>query len=106
MLSKRDAQALVGMFFEEIRRALENGAKVKRSGFGNLDLRDNNQRPGRNTKTGEDIPITAWRVVTSRPVQKLIRLVVTSSPTDEHAEQAITSLNAVCATSHHHPIPH
>ena len=58
-LSKRDAKELVELFFEEIRRALENGEQVKLSGFGNFDLRDKNQRPGRNPKTGEDIPITA-----------------------------------------------
>ena len=65
-LSKRDAKELVELFFEEIRRALENGEQVKLSGFGNFDLRDKNQRPGRNPKTGEDIPITARRVVTFR----------------------------------------
>nr|2IIF_A Chain A, Integration host factor [Escherichia coli] len=70
-LSKRDAKELVELFFEEIRRALENGEQVELSGFGNFDLRDKNQRPGRNPKTGEDIPITARRVVTFRPGQKL-----------------------------------
>ena len=70
-LSKRDAKDLVEIFFEEVRRALENGEQVKLSGFGNFDLRDKNQRPGRNPKTGEDIPITARRVVTFRPGQKL-----------------------------------
>lgn len=70
-LSKRDAKELVELFFEEIRRALENGEQVKLSGFGNFDLRDKNQRPGRNPKTGEDIPITARRVVTFRPVAEV-----------------------------------
>ena len=59
------------MFFEEIRVALETGDSVKLSGFGNFDLRDKNERPGRNPKTGEEIPITARRVVTFRPGQKL-----------------------------------
>jgi integration host factor subunit alpha len=59
------------MFFEEIRATLEKGRQVKLSGFGNFDLRDKNQRPGRNPKTGEEIPITARRVVTFRPGQKL-----------------------------------
>ena len=45
--------------------------KVKLSGFGNFDLRDKKERPGRNPKTGEEIPITARRVVTFRPGQKL-----------------------------------
>ena len=40
-------------------------------GFGNFDLRNKNERPGRNPKTGEEIPITARRVVTFRPGQKL-----------------------------------
>ena len=51
--------------------ALSNGEQVKLSGFGNFDLRDKNQRPGRNPKTGEEIPISARRVVTFRPGQKL-----------------------------------
>ncbi|MGL4601821.1 integration host factor subunit alpha [Plesiomonas sp.] len=70
-LSKRDAKDLVEAFFEEIRKALENGEQIKLSGFGNFELRDKNQRPGRNPKTGEDIPITARRVVTFKPGQKL-----------------------------------
>ncbi|OCN12723.1 integration host factor subunit alpha [Serratia marcescens] len=79
-LSKRDAKDLVELFFEEVRRALENGEQVKLSGFGNFDLRDKNQRPGRNPKTGEDIPITARRVVTFRQGQKLKSRVENASP--------------------------
>ena len=70
-LNKREAKELVEMFFEEIRAALENGRQVKLSGFGNFNLRDKNERPGRNPKTGEEIPITARRVVTFHPGQKL-----------------------------------
>ncbi|AJD48485.1 integration host factor subunit alpha [Alcanivorax sp. S71-1-4] len=70
-LNKREAKEMVEMFFEEIRRALENNIQVKLSGFGNFDLRDKSERPGRNPKTGEEIPITARRVVTFRPGQKL-----------------------------------
>ncbi len=70
-LNKREAKEIVEMFFEQIRSALENGQQVKLSGFGNFDLRDKKQRPGRNPKTGEEIPITARRVVTFRPGQKL-----------------------------------
>lgn len=70
-LNKRDAKHLVENFFEEIRRALENGEEVKLSGFGNFELRTKKERPGRNPKTGEDIPISARRVVTFRPGQKL-----------------------------------
>lgn len=70
-LNKREAKELVELFFEEIRHALEENEQVKLSGFGNFDLRDKRQRPGRNPKTGEEIPITARRVVTFRPGQKL-----------------------------------
>ena len=70
-INKREAKELVEIFFEEIRSALERGYQVKLSGFGNFDLRDKSQRPGRNPKTGEEIPITARRVVTFRPGQKL-----------------------------------
>jgi integration host factor subunit alpha len=70
-LNKREAKELVEAFFEEVRLALEQGEAVKLSGFGNFTLRNKNTRPGRNPKTGEEIPITARRVVTFRPGQKL-----------------------------------
>ncbi|AAW85732.1 integration host factor subunit alpha [Aliivibrio fischeri] len=70
-LSKRDAKETVEVFFEEIKQALESGEQVKLSGFGNFDLREKSERPGRNPKTGEDIPISARRVVTFKPGQKL-----------------------------------
>lgn len=69
--NKREAKELVETFYDEIRIALESNESVKLSGFGNFDLRDKKQRPGRNPKTGEEIPITARRVVTFRPGQKL-----------------------------------
>lgn len=70
-INKREAKDVVEVFFEEIRKALENGHPVKLSGFGNFNLRDKNERPGRNPKTGEEIPITARRVVTFRAGHKL-----------------------------------
>src|SRR3970040_238946 len=70
-LNKREARELVDLFFEDLRAALSSGEQVKLSGFGNFDLRDKNQRPGRNSKTGEEILITTIRVVTFRPGQKL-----------------------------------
>ncbi len=70
-LSKRDAKDMVECFFEQIRETLEKGEQVKLSGFGNFDIREKSERPGRNPKTGEDIPISARRVVTFRPGQKL-----------------------------------
>jgi len=70
-LNKREAKELVDLFFEEVRTSLENNEPVKISGFGNFELRDKRQRPGRNPKTGEEVPISARRVVTFRPGQKL-----------------------------------
>ena len=70
-INKREAKDLVDLFFEEIRVSLEANEEVKLSGFGNFELRDKRQRPGRNPKTGEDIPISARRVVTFKPGQKL-----------------------------------
>ena len=70
-LNKREAKDLVEKFFEEIRLSLESNEQVKLSGFGNFDLRDKKERPGRNPKTGEEIPIKARRVVTFHPGQKL-----------------------------------
>ena len=70
-LSKRDAKDMVEIFFEQIRETLESGEQVKLSGFGNFDIRQKKERPGRNPKTGEDIPISARKVVTFRPGQKL-----------------------------------
>ncbi len=70
-LNKREAKEMVELFFERTRESLEQGSQVKLSGFGNFDLREKGERPGRNPKTGAEIPITARRVVTFRPGQKL-----------------------------------
>ena len=70
-LNKREAKEIVEMFYGEISTALESNDQVKISGFGNFELRDKKSRPGRNPKTGEEIPISARRVVTFKPGQKL-----------------------------------
>src|SRR5690606_22327460 len=70
-LNRREAKEFVDAFFNALREALQGGRQVKLSGFGNFDLRRKNQRPGRNPKTGEEIPISARTVVTFRPGQKL-----------------------------------
>ncbi len=70
-LNKREAKELIKLFFEEMSGVLESGEPVKLSGFGNFLLRDKSERPGRNPKTNEEIPISARRVVTFRCGQKL-----------------------------------
>ncbi|UOA08440.1 integration host factor subunit alpha [Methylobacter sp. S3L5C] len=64
---KNMAKDLVELFFEEIKTTLERAESVKISGFGKFELRDKVARPGRNPKTGEDMSITARRVVTFKP---------------------------------------
>ncbi len=78
-LNKREAKDMVEAFFEEVRAALETGDSVKLSGFGNFHLRDKPQRPGRNPKTGEEIPISARRVVTFHASHKLKSIVETAA---------------------------
>ncbi|EKE00829.1 MAG: integration host factor subunit alpha [uncultured bacterium] len=68
---KQKAEALVEIFFEEIRFLLEQGHQLRLSGFGNFNLRDKKERPGRNPKTGKVVPITPRRVVTFRTGLKL-----------------------------------
>lgn len=70
-LNKQMSKEMVENFFEELRFSLEHGQHVKLSGFGNFTLRDKPQRPGRNPKTGEEIPVVARRVVTFKPGLKL-----------------------------------
>ena len=70
-LSRTEARELLEVFFEELAASLAVGEQVKLSGFGNFDLRDKKERPGRNPKTGEKIPIAARRVVTFKAGQKL-----------------------------------
>jgi integration host factor subunit alpha len=74
-LNKREAKDMVESFFEEIRNALEKGDTVKLSGFGNFQCREKPKRPGRNPKTGEEMPISARRVVTFHASQKLKAMV-------------------------------
>tara|TARA_B110000444_G_C18564241_1_gene466279 strand:- start:167 stop:466 length:300 start_codon:yes stop_codon:yes gene_type:complete len=70
-LNKREAKEIVELFFEEIKSSLANNKEVKLSGFGNFDIRDKKSRPGRNPKTGEEVAVSARRVVTFKPGQKL-----------------------------------
>jgi len=74
-LNKREAKEMVEIFFEEVRTALERGDTVKLSGFGNFQLREKPQRRARNPKTGEEMPISARRVVTFHASQKLKAMV-------------------------------
>ena len=81
-LNKREAKEFVELFFETIRESLENGESVKLSGFGSFSVRDKRSRPGRNPKTGEDVPVTPRRVVTYKASQKVKeRIAKNNAPT-------------------------
>tara|TARA_B100000941_G_scaffold32313_1_gene19260 strand:- start:5852 stop:6163 length:312 start_codon:yes stop_codon:yes gene_type:complete len=70
-LNKREAKEFIEMFFESLKKNLEDGNDIKISGFGNFTLRDKNARPGRNPKTGEEVLIKERRVVTFKSGLKL-----------------------------------
>ena len=70
-MQPKEAKDFVDSFYSELVSALENGFDIRLSGFGNFILRDKVARPGRNPKTGEDVTITARRVVTFKAGQKL-----------------------------------
>lgn len=70
-LTNREAKEIVELFFQYISDALVSGKPVKISGFGNFTLHDKRERPGRNPRTGEEVPVCARRVVTFHCGQKL-----------------------------------
>ena len=78
-LNKREAKELVDSFYENIKTLLSQGHVVKLSGFGNFQLKNKSSRPGRNPRTGENVEITARRVVTFRSGQKLKESVKTQT---------------------------
>ncbi|MHB1844614.1 MAG: integration host factor subunit alpha [Deltaproteobacteria bacterium] len=70
-LSKKESAEIVEMVFDTIKQTLEGGEKIKISGFGNFIVRDKKARIGRNPQTGQEIEISARRVLTFRPSQVL-----------------------------------
>jgi integration host factor subunit alpha len=76
-LNKSECKILIEDFFDEIKNSLINNEEVKLSGFGNFELINKKERPGRNPKTGEDVTITARRVVTFRAGNKLRKKIAT-----------------------------
>jgi integration host factor subunit alpha len=69
--SKKEASELVEMVFTQLKDTLCTGEKVKISGFGNFVVRQKKERVGRNPQTGDQIKISARRVLTFRPSQVL-----------------------------------
>jgi len=69
--SKKEASELVELVFDNLKKVLRDGDKVKISGYGNFVVRGKSERVGRNPQTGEQIKISARRVLTFRPSQVL-----------------------------------
>lgn len=67
----KEAKDILEMVLEEIKLKLEDGQDVKISGFGKWTVKTKRSRPGRNPHTGDRIEITARRVVTFHPSDKL-----------------------------------
>ncbi len=70
-LNKREAKDMVDALFDLITEQLVSGEDVKITGFGNFQIRSKSPRPGRNPRTGEEVPIAARRVVTFHASPKL-----------------------------------
>ncbi len=69
--SKKESAEIVEMVFDAMKQTLEQGEKIKISGFGNFVVRSKKPRIGRNPQTGEEIEISARKVLTFRPSQVL-----------------------------------
>lgn len=89
--SKKEAAEIVELIFDTIKETLENGEKIKISGFGNFEVRDKRSRVGRNPQTGEVIEICARRVLTFKPSQVLKNALNVEVLADGSAEPALVN---------------
>lgn len=69
--SKKEAADLVELVFETIKGELQRGEDVKISGFGKFEVNKKKDRIGRNPRTGEQMIITARRVISFKVSQVL-----------------------------------
>ncbi|MCK6569594.1 integration host factor subunit alpha [Myxococcota bacterium] len=70
-LSKKESAEIVELVFETLKNTLEQGEKIKISGFGNFVVRQKKERVGRNPQTGDEIKIAPRKVLTFKPSQVL-----------------------------------
>ena len=78
--SRKESAEIVDLVFDLMKETLENGDKVKISGFGNFVVREKRSRKGRNPQTGEEIQISARRVLTFKPSQVLRKALNKATP--------------------------
>lgn len=74
-ISKKETAKVVQSIFDIIKETLEGGENVKVSGFGNFMVRQKKTRRGRNPQTGEEIEISARKVITFKPSNVLKDLI-------------------------------
>jgi len=77
--SRKESAEIVDLVFDLLKETLESGNKVKISGFGNFVIREKRSRKGRNPQTGEEIQISARRVLTFKPSQVLRKALNTAN---------------------------
>jgi integration host factor subunit alpha len=93
-ISKKEAADLVELVFDTIKGNLSQGQKIKISGFGNFVVREKRSRVGRNPQTGQNIEISARRVLTFRPSQVLraeVNTALEGKPIDLNAVRGVAS---------------
>ncbi len=69
--SRKESAEIVDLVFDLMKETLEGGDKIKISGFGNFIVREKRSRKGRNPQTGQELEISARRVLTFKPSQVL-----------------------------------
>lgn len=69
--SKKESADIVEMVFDLMKETLESGEKIKIAGFGNFVVKEKSSRRGRNPQTGDEIEISARRILTFKPSQVL-----------------------------------
>ncbi len=69
--SKKESATIVEMVFDLMKTTLENGEKIKIAGFGNFVVNEKAARRGRNPQTGDEIEISARKILTFKPSQVL-----------------------------------
>ena len=89
-LSNQESRTVVEVILEAVKNGLESGQNVKISGFGKWIMKPKKSRPGRNPHTGEKIEISARRVVTFHPSEKL-REAVNSADLDDNKVTVVGS---------------
>ena len=70
-LSKKQAEAILGNFVEQIVKHLKKGERIRIGGLGILQVRKRAARMGRNPATGEPIQIKASKKVAFRAAKEL-----------------------------------